>query len=426
MSPTIETQIGPIELTDDRWSDLRSDVDSHASLPRLCYAAAHVVLKPSYAKVAHSIDAPGSPEEIAEHLDWDATMAIRRGIGDTGMGIAEAMDTAQRFNLGWTAAKRLIELTGELGLDSGFCAGASTDHLESAPTTSRIVDGIVEQIAVIRDAGGVPVILPIPRLCELGTDEAGYVRVYGDIAREAGEGPLIVHWLGPMFLPALQGYFPGDSFRRIMGNDPERYRAAKLSMLDHQLEVELRRDLLERDQIMLTGDDFHFGRLIAGEGDGIAEIQGTTEFDGREVALGDFSHALLGVFDAIAEPAALALRRLAIGDRAGYDRIMDPCERLGQAIFKDPTRFYKTGLAFLAWLDGRQDNPMLVNHEESRRSFEELLHLIRLADDAGAIRDPEAVAGRFSSPGPGKSARGSLGDLARGAAGIRDQRRSAP
>ena len=421
---TIQTRIGPITLPEVPWTDLEGDVDPRSPLPRLCYAASHVVMKSSYGKVMHTIDAPGSPEEIAEHLDWDRTMEIRRGIGETGMGIAEAMDTAQRFNLGWTAAKRLIELTGRLELEAGFCAGASTDHLEIADTPSRIVDGVVEQIQVIRDAGGVPVILPIPRLCELGTDEAGYVQVYGDIAREAGDGPLIVHWLGPMFLPSLEGYFPGDSFLRIMSNDPERYRAAKLSMLDHQLEVRLRRDLLEREQIMLTGDDFHFGRLIAGEDDGVAEVRGTTRFAGREVPLGDFSHALLGVFDAIAVPAALALRRLAIGDRDGYDRIMAPCEILGQSIFKDPTRFYKTGLAFIAWLDGRQDTPMLVNHEELQRSPEALLETVRLAAEAGAFRSPDTVAERLAKLGSPRSPRPGLGELARGAAGIRDKRRS--
>ena len=425
MSKTVQTRIGPIQLSDDRWSDLRGDVDDRSPLPRLCYAAAHVVMKPSYARVPHSIEAPGSAEEIAEHLDWDATMSIRREIGETGMGIAEAMDTAQRFNLGWTAARRLIELTGELHLESGFCAGASTDHLANAETPSRIVDGILEQIEVIRGAGGVPVILPIPRLCELGTDEAGYIQVYGDIAREAGEGPLIVHWLGPMFLPSLEGYFPGDSFLRIMSNDSDRYRAAKLSMLDHQLEVKLRRNLLERDQIMLTGDDFHFGRLMAGEGDGIPEPRGTTEFDGRQVPLGDFSHALLGVFDAIAEPASLALRRLAKGDRAGYDRIMAPCERLGQAIFREPTRFYKTGLAFLAWIDGRQPNPLLVNHEESQRSVETLLEIVQLADEAGVLRNPGVVTERLTAEGRRTTHHG-LGDLARGAAGIRQKRRPSP
>ena len=395
MNRMIQTPNGRIDLVEDRWKDLRRDVDSSSTLPRLCYAAAHVVMSPSYAAISHSIDSPGSPEEIAEHLDWDATMAIRRHIGVTGMGIAEAMDTAQRFNLGWTAAKRLIELTGELGLASGFCAGAGTDHLAFAETTSRIIEGVVEQIQVIRAAGGVPVILPMPRLCELGCGEDDYVEVYGDIAREAGDGPLIVHWLGPMFLASLEGYFPGDSFLRIMRNDPERYRAAKLSMLDHELEVRLRRDLLQRDQIMLTGDDFHFGALIAGETKGIAAVERTTQFDGRTVDLGDFSHALLGIFDAIADPAALALRRLALGDRAGYDRIMLPCERLGQEIFKEPTRFYKSGLAFLAWIDGRQANPMLVNHEETKRSTERLMRTLRLAGDAGSLKHPPMVAERI-------------------------------
>ncbi|MCP4836319.1 MAG: dihydrodipicolinate synthase family protein [Phycisphaera sp.] len=421
MTTGIRTPNGPIEPVDDRWSDLREGVDPGSTLPRLCYAAAHVVMKPSYAGVEHSIDAPGTPDEIAEHLDWDATVAIRRGIGDTGMGIAEAMDTAQRFNLGWTAARRLIELTGSIGLEAGFCAGASTDHLEKADTTSRLVDGVVEQIDVIRKAGGVPVILPMPRLCELGTDEDGYVEVYGDIARAAGDGPLIVHWLGPMFLPSLEGYFPGDSFLRIMRHDPDRYRAAKLSMLDHDLEVRLRRDLLERDQLMLTGDDFHFGALIAGATEGIAPVERTIEFDGRTVGLGDFSHALLGILDAIADPAALALRRLGLGDRAGYDRIMLPCERLGQEIFKEPTRFYKSGLAFLAWIDGRQDNPMLVNHEETKRTRDDVFEVLRLANEAGALRDPAVVSQRLRRL-TGVHDEG-LARLARGAAGIRVGRR---
>jgi len=349
------------------------------------------------------------------------------------MGIAEAMDTAQRFNLGWTAARELIERTGRLGLPGGFCAGASTDHLARADTVTAIVDGVVEQIGVIRAAGGVPVILPMPRLCELGLDEDGFCEVYDAIARHAGDGPLVVHWLGPMFLPSLEGYFPGESFLRIMRANPERYRAAKLSMLDHDLEVRLRRDLLERDQIMMTGDDFHFGALIRGEGDGLPETVRTTEFDGRTVSLGDFSHALLGIFDAIADPAALALRRLAAGDRAGYDRIMAPCEALGQTIFEAPTRFYKTGLAFLAWLNGSQANPMLVNHEERARDVDHLERVVRDAAAAGAITDAATATARLeawraqvsgSGSRSGSRSGGSrLADLARGAAGVRDERR---
>lgn len=428
MSTSIDTPIGPIELDAGRFDHLRSGVDDATPLPRLCYAASHVVMAPSYATVQHRVDAPGTAEEIAEHLDWDATMAVRSRIGATGMGIAEAMDTAQRFNLGWTAARELIERTGRLGLPGGFCAGAGTDHLERADTTTAIVDGVVEQIGVIRQAGGVPVVLPMQTLCELGLDEDGYCEVYDAIARHAGDGPLVVHWLGPMFLPSLEGYFPGDSFLRIMRSNPERYRAAKLSMLDHDLEVRLRRDLLERDQIMLTGDDFHFGALIGGETG--AEVGAdadpvrTTMFEGREVALGDFSHALLGIFDAIAEPAALAMRRLALGDRAGFDAIMEPCERLGQTIFEQPTRFYKTGLAFLAWINGLQSNPMLVNHEEIARDRDHLLRVVRDASAAGAIRDESTAVKRLQAllQATAPKSRPSLGDLARGAAGVRDAR----
>jgi hypothetical protein len=200
-----------------------------------------------------------------------------------------------------------------------------------------------------------------------------------------------------MFLASLEGYFPGESFLRIMRNDPDRYRAAKLSMLDHELEVRLRRDLLQRDQIMLTGDDFHFGRLIAGEVEGIMPEERMVEFDGRLVPIGDFSHALLGIFDAIAVPAALALRRLAAGDRTAYDAIMDPCERLGQRIFESPTHQYKVGLAFLAWLNGRQANPMLVNHLESARDAAHLEDVARLASESGAIEDAEVAATRLAA-----------------------------
>ncbi len=396
MKIVVELPDGPLEIDDDRWRDLRGDADDDSPLPRLCYAAAHVVMDAAYTGIDHSSDRPGSAAEIAAHLDWDATMAIRQRIGGTGMGIAEAMDTAQRFDLGWNAARELIERTGRLGLPGGFCAGASTDHLRAAETTTRLVDGVVEQIDVIRKAGGVAVVLPMPRLCQLGLGEDEFVEVYADIARAAGDGPLIVHWLGPMFLPALEGYFPGDSFLRIMRGAPERYRAAKLSMLDHELEVRLRRDLLERDQIMLTGDDFHFGRLIAGEPQQPMPEGRPVEFDGRTVSIGDFSHALLGIFDAIAAPAALALHRLSQGDRSGFDRIMAPCELLGQKIFESPTRHYKTGLAFLSWLNGFQPNPMLVNHEERSRDRDHLLQVARLANAAGAIADAASAADRLT------------------------------
>jgi hypothetical protein len=348
-------------------------------------------MRAGYADIEHSEDAPGPAEEIAEHIDWDATDAVRRAIGTTGMGIAEAMDTAQRFSLGWTSARMLIERTGKIELPGGFCAGASTDHREQVTTMSDLIDGTCEQIHVIRAAGGVPVILPMPLLPSLGTDADGYVAVYEQIARNCPEGPLLVHWLGPMFLPALEGYFPGDSFRRVMRSNPAVFRGAKLSMLDEALERELRAEFLQHDQVMLTGDDFHFGALIAGEGG----VERTTMIGESEVPLGDFSHALLGIFDAIATPASLALRMLGGGNRAAYDTIMTRCEALGQCVFEEPTRFYKSGLAFLSWLNGQQDSPMLVNHEETRRDREHLLRVVHLANEAGAITNATTAQERL-------------------------------
>ena len=366
---------------------------SSSPLPRLCYAAAHVVMQETYATVDHAPERPGDAETIADHVDWESTMAVRASIGGSGMGIAEAMDTAQRFSLGWRTARELIERTGRLDLPGGFCAGASTDHLDQVRTTTDLVDGVCEQVRVIREAGGIPVILPMPMLAREKTDPEGYVDVYGEIIRHAGDGDLILHWLGPMFLPELEGYFPEDSFERIMQIDPERVRGAKLSMLDAALERRLRRILLEQDQIMLTGDDFHFGDLIMGEGGPTGAIR----IDGRELPVGDFSHALLGIFDAIAHPAARALHLLASGDRTGCREIMTRCEALGQCVFQHPTRFYKTGLAFLSWLNGHQPNRMLVNHEEDRRDRDHLRRVAELANEAGAITDAATARTRYEA-----------------------------
>ncbi|MCH2160482.1 MAG: dihydrodipicolinate synthase family protein, partial [Phycisphaerales bacterium] len=393
----IETPRGLLPLDDAPFADFAEATDATTPLPRVAFAAAHVVMRDTYGNVPHREDAPGSSEDIAAHLDWDATMGIRRKIGGHGLGIAEAMDTAQRFSLGWNGARELIRRTGELDLSAGFCAGAGTDQVSSITDANQLVSAVGEQVEYIRSHGGIPVILPMPWLTRHQAGPEEYVRVYGEIIRHAPENcPLIIHWLGEMFLPELAGYFPEDSFQRIMRIDPGKVRGAKISLLDHDLEVRLRRDLLQRDQIMLTGDDFHFGALIAGETDGLQPAEKTTTLDGRTVALGDFSHALLGILDAIASPAALALRRLAAGDRTGYDAIMAPCEELGRKIFEAPTRHYKTGLAFLAWLNGLQDNPMLVNHEEHARSREHLLDVVECANRAGAILDAPTAADRLA------------------------------
>jgi hypothetical protein len=195
---------------------------------------------------------------------------------------------------------------------------------------------------------------------------------------------VIVHWLGPMFLPALEGYFPGDSFARVMALAPDVARACKLSLLDAALEARVRRELLPRDQFVLTGDDFHFAHLILG-GDPAGPppaapppVERWTEFAGRQVALGDFSHALLGALDAIAAPARRALDALERGDASGYLRIMDPCETLGRHLFAPPTSAYKAGLAYLAWLDGLQPDFVLPNRADLLRDRAHCLETARL------------------------------------------------
>ena len=388
----IQTPEGPLLLEDSPFEDLRKTTDAHTPLPRLAYAATHVVMHDSYRDVPHAPDTPGSAESIAEHLDWETTMDLRRRIGAQGLGIAEAMDTSQRFSLGWEAARELIRMTGELDLQGGFCAGATSDQLNSSTDLPEVIDAVVEQIHFIRSHRGVPVILPIPLLSESDMPPDAYVKTYQEIIAQAPEDcPLIIHWLGEMFLPKLEGYFPEDSFQRVMRSDPAKIRGAKISLLNHQIEVSLRKELLGHDQILFTGDDFNFGGLMAGN----QQIMRHVDFDGRNVALGDFSHALLGIFDAIAGPAALALRRLGQGDRVGYDRIMNPCEELGKTIFESPTRHYKTGLAFLAWINGLQANPMLVNHEQRCREQSHLLRVADAASSAGAILNARQSAQRI-------------------------------
>jgi hypothetical protein len=346
----------------------------------------------AYASAAHRRDRPGDPDEIAAAVDWEATMAFRRRLAAHGFGIAEAMDTAQRFEIGWPAARELIVRCGELDLPAGFVAGAGTDHLEHVRRPADLVDGVLEQIETIRGAGGIAMILPMPWLSRRGCDADTYVETYGAIVRAAG-GPLLVHWLGSMFLEDLAGYFPGDSFERVMALDPEAVRGAKLSLLDPERERRVRRALSPRGQIVLTGDDLHFADLIAGP-DG-AEPTTWTEIGGRPTALGDFSHALLGIFDGIAAPAGLALRLLATGEREAYDEIMTACEALGRIVFEPPVHAYKTGLAFLAWLNGHQPNRLLANHRHLERPPGHLWRVARAAAAAGAITDAGKAAARL-------------------------------
>lgn len=384
---------GRLDIDDGLLEPYRAELAAgpDAQPVRLAYAAAHIAMKDSYGEVGHTPQSPGAPEEIAEFIDWETTAAIRQYLAAHGFGIAEAMDTAQRFSIGWVAAQRLVRCCGALQLPHGFVAGATADHLEDVPDRKALTEGVCYQINEIRDAGGIPIILPLPWLAHWRCTADEYVEVYRDIIRES-PGAMFIHWLGEMFAPELAGYFPGDSFERVMAIDPERVRGAKLSLLDTELEVRLRRQLLERDQIILTGDDLNFADLIAGE---TPQVVRWTDIGGRRVALGDFSHALLGILDAIAEPAELALRFLSRGRVDRFREIIQPCEKLSRIIFEPPTQHYKAGLAFLSWLSGRQKNTLLVNRVDRWRSAEHLLRVARAAAHCGVFSNASSTAERL-------------------------------
>lgn len=380
---------------DERREDQHAYAEYSEGMPRgsrLAFAAAHVVMKGGYSNVPHSPSSPGAPGEIFDWIDWAATDAIRQHLVACGFGIAEAMDTAQRFSIGWPAAKELIRRCGALKPPRGFVAGAGYDQRPEIADVASIVDAVCEQVAVIRDAGGIPIILPLGKLVEWNCGPDDYVETYRAIVRNS-RGPLLVHWLGEMFAPHLKGYFPADSFERVMDIDPARIRGAKLSLLDADLELRLRRRLVDSEQIILTGDDMNFASLIAGTE--TAPPSHWTKIGESAAALGDFSHALLGIFDGIAEPAGLALRFLDIGRRDEYHALMEPCERLSRVVFEPPTPFYKTGLALLSWLAGRQDNCMLVNHEEQMRSTEHGVRVVHSAAECGVFPDAALAASRF-------------------------------
>lgn len=348
---------------------------------RLCYAAAHVAMREEYREVPHSPEVPGSAESIGAYIDWTTTMSLRTRLDGLGFAVAEAMDTAQRFSLGWKNAQRLIVMCGDLDLANGFVAGAGTDHLDKVESASELVEAVVYQATTIRAHGGEVILLPLSWLTDTEASEDDYVRHYTEIIDRL-DGPLYLHWLGEAFAPNLAGYFPGESFFNVMAHDPAKVRGAKLSLLDAEFEETARERVAQDGQIILTGDDFNFASLI--QGDGLAP-SGVTEIGTRRVPTGNFSHALLGVFDGIAEPASYALERLAAGDIAEYDRVMAPCEALGRKIFEAPTQHYKAGLAFLAWLGGLQDNPMLINHEERTRPLEHYREVAQLAVEAGVL-----------------------------------------
>ena len=356
---------------------------------RLAYAAAHLVMREDYRDV--------DPARLAEMIDWDATMQIRRYLSDLDFGIAEAMDTAQRFEIGWEIARTLIEKTGQLSLPVPMVAGAGCDHVAQVNSKTELIDAVAYQVDFIRQAGGVPILLPMLYLAETQASEADFVEVYQEVIRQSS-GPILLHWLGKEFLAAMEGYFPGESFSRILEFDPQKVVGAKISLLDAQFEIKLRRQLLTRQQVIFTGDDWNFTDLIAGEAKPVQAWRSWgTDTNRSEIAVGDFSHALLGIFCAIADPARAALTALEAGDLPLYQQTMQRCEALSRVIFESPTEHYKAGLATLHWLNGRQSNRMLPYRGDLRRPLDHLRQVAQLASDCGAITNPTTAAERLPS-----------------------------
>jgi len=355
----------------------RSFPMASAPFPRIAYSAAHVVADP-----LADVDPWVTPA-----LDWDRTIAYRRYLWSLGLGVAEAMDTAQRgMGLDWPASLELIRRSLDAARDvpgALVACGVGTDHLAVRPglTPDDVIRAYEEQAEAVEALGGRIILMASRALAACATEPDDYRRVYGRILSGVRE-PAILHWLGDMFDPALAGYWGSAAFAPAMetcldviGANAAKVDGIKVSLLDKDKEVVMRRRL-PRSVRMYTGDDFNYPELIAGDGHG-------------------HSDALLGIFDAIAPAAAAALGSLGRNDLDTYNGILAPTVPLSRHIFKAPTRFYKTGVVFMAWLNGHQDHFTMVGGQQSTRSLPHLAELFRLADQAGLLRDPEDACTRM-------------------------------
>lgn len=341
---------------------------------RIAYAAAHVIADPLAENVPGAAPVP----------DWDATLAFRRHLWSYGFGVAEAMDTAQRgMGLDYPAARELIHRSAHEARAAGgaIAAGVATDQLPSGPATAgEIHKAYAEQLTDVQDAGAIPVLMCSRHAAATLTSAGQYLDLYGRLLADTST-PVILHWLGPAFDPLLAGYWgatsdeeAADTVIELVTAHPGRVDGIKLSLLDADFEVALRRRLPDGVRLY-TGDDFNYPDLIAGDERG-------------------HSDALLGVLAAIAAPAAAALRALDDGELRTYREILDPTVTLARHLFAEPTWFYKTGIAFLAWLGGHQDHFTMVAGAQSGRSPAHLARLIRLADAAGVLPDAGLAAYR--------------------------------
>jgi hypothetical protein len=351
---------------------------SRAPFNRIAIAAAHVVADP-----------------LAEHdpwldaaIDWDRTLAYREALWDLGLGVAEAMDTAQRGSgLAWPQARELISRSldrAKARSDAPLIAsGAGTDHLApgAGVTLDQVVAAYEEQVAAVEALGGRVILMASRALAQAARGPEDYQRVYARILSQVSQ-PVIIHWLGEMFDPALEGYWgSGDhetameTCLSVLRDHADKIDGVKISLLSKEKEITMRRRLPAGVR-MYTGDDFNYAELIHGDDEG-------------------HSDALLGIFDAIAPAASAALGALARGADNSFFDILEPTVALSRHVFQPPTRFYKTGVVFLAYLNGFQDHFVMVGGQQSARSLLHLAELLRLADKGRVLRDPELAARRM-------------------------------
>jgi hypothetical protein len=344
---------------------------------RVAYAAVHIVADPR-AAINPTLDVA---------LDWDATLAYRRYLYSLGLAVAEAMDTSQRgMGFPWKDARELIRrAVADARTIPGavLASGAGTDDLLPSPkvTIADVEAAYEDSCGYIESVGGRIILMASRALaaCAKGPDD--YVKVYARLLGQVKE-PVIIHWLGEMFDPALAGYWgspdldrAADTLVAIVNDHAAKIDGVKISLLDQKREIAMRRRFPASVR-MYTGDDFDYPTTIGGDAQG-------------------YSDALLGIFDVIAPAAAAALKALDAGDRARFDAILAPTLPLSRHVFGAPTRFYKTGVVFAAYLNGHQSHFRMVGGMESARSVVHLCEQFVLMDRAALLRDPDAAAGRM-------------------------------
>ena len=347
-------------------------LDAHPA--RIVYSAAHVVADPF---------TENDPTGRAA-VDWQKTLEFRHYLASLGLGIAEAMDTAQRgMGLDWGGALELIKRTREDLPQARVANGCGTDHL--TPADARSIDDVIraylEQVEAIQKLDARIILMASRALARVATSPADYITVY-DRVLQACDHPVILHWLGDMFDPQLKGYWGSDNFNdaletslEVIARNVKKVDGIKISLLDKDKEIIMRRRLPDGVK-MYTGDDFNYPELIAGDAQG-------------------YSHALLGIFDPLAPAAAHAVTLLGQGDVAGFRAVLDPTVPLSRLIFRAPTQFYKTGVVFLAWLNGFQDHFIMLGGAQAMRPLPYFCEVFCLADQAGLLRNPELALDRM-------------------------------